>query len=68
MTKDFSEKRIHIPHKISITPSNKKAAMSKFAKTGKLGTITPMDNISKMMSDLNATHKTMKLNLTKLKA
>lgn len=42
--------------------------MSKLEKTTKMVTSTHMNNISKMMSDLNATHKTMKLNLTKLKA
>jgi hypothetical protein len=68
MTKEFAEKTMQIPKISVLTPSSKEVPMSKLEKTTKMVTSTHMNNISKMMSDLNATHKTMKLNLTKLKA
>lgn len=68
MTKEFVEKAIKNPKKSALIPSVREAPMVNLEKTAKIGAITHMDNISKMMSDLYTTHKSMKLNLNKIRA
>jgi hypothetical protein len=68
MTKEFDERVKQNPPKIAATSLNKELMISKLEKTAKFAGSSYMDNISKIVSDLNATHKSMKINLTKINA
>lgn len=67
MTKELDERAKKYARPLVVGSTDRSPIMRKLEQKGKFGESIHIGNISKIMGDLNATRKSLKLNLAKIK-